>query len=179
MSAPASPQSLYVVAGFMVDLLEPWYEQGLLRAGTGHYLEGAQSSVSGSNYEQAIIAVSWVVDQLEWAFSQNWFGDFEDHLPQIIKAQAEYGRVVANWRESSALTDSLAALEAKLAELPDWFKPKTGRRAELEAQIAALVEEEASVNHRGMTIRSELTHLRRELESLGNDTQPEVDPPTT
>lgn len=166
VSAPTPSGLAHILTGFMVDLLEVWYEAGLLRSQSKSYWEGAHTDASQDDNERAAVAAGWVLDDLKRSFDNDWYGDYDDVAPGVIKAQRAYPEVVKSWRERAQEFGCSEALEARIAALPGWFKPAEGRRGELEAELASLSEELAQNKQRKSDLEHELRLVKTELATL-------------
>lgn len=164
----------YIRAGFLCDLLEPWvYIEGSEWGGKLVAMHELASRCLGIDDERAVIVAGWMMDEYNRAFEEEWWGDLDDYLPDIIKARDTYPEIVEAWRQRAQGfnlppshlvpngVDASGAFEETLASLPDWMKsgdPDDRRRA-------ALLELEEK-KHR---LEMDLVHINRQIEELEAD----------
>lgn len=155
----------YVRAGFLCNLLEPWVGiEGSEWGGQLTAMHDLATRCLGLDDERAVVVTDWMVDEISRAFTEEWWGDEEMYLPQIVKARDNYQRIVEAWRErsqsfnlppSEAIPDGVdasRAFEETLASLPEWIRlvdPDDRRRAilvDLEIKKRHLERELAATN---------------------------------
>jgi hypothetical protein len=159
----------YIRAGFLCDLLEPWqYIEGSEWGGQIEAMHALASLCLGTADERAVVVTGWIVDELSRAFEEDWWGDHEVYLPEIVKARDEYPRIVEAWRERARSfdlppsdrvpegRDASRTYEETLASLPDWMKP-----ADPDERRRAILVELEDKKHR---LEMDLAHINRQIE---------------
>lgn len=126
----------YIRAGFLADLLEPWVGiEGSEWGGQMTAMHELASRCLGMDDERAVIVTGWIVDELDGAFDEDWWGDLDEYLPAIIQARDAYPGIVEAWRKRAQSfnlppsqnvpngVDASGVFEETLASLPEWMKP--------------------------------------------------------
>ena len=135
----------YVVAGFRLDLFNPWVEQ-LNGDEWGEMLESflraADACISLSCHDRALTLLNWVQEELQAAHDQEFGGGHAEI--ELLRARKDYTDVVAYWRERAVSFDASEVLEEHITWLPAWVLPPNEVEL-LEAERARLFDVHAGL----------------------------------
>lgn len=164
----------YIRAGFLCDLLESWiYMEGSEWGEKLTAMHELASRCLGMDDERAVVVTGWMMEEFGRAFDEEWWGDLDEYLPEIVKARDAYPGIVEAWRERSQSfnlppsnnvpdgVDASGAFEETLASLPDWMKPGDSD----ERRRAALTE----LEYKKRRLEMDLAALNRQIAELADD----------
>jgi hypothetical protein len=153
--------------------LEPWVDmEGSEWGGKLFAMHELASRCLGIDDERAVIVTDWMMEEFTRAFDEEWWGDLDNYLPEIIKARDTYLEIVEAWRKRAQSfnlppservphgVDASGAFEATLASLPDWMKPGDQDDRKRVAQLELLDKKRR--------LELDLMNINRQIELIDN-----------